>query len=174
MSIWDSLYAGDEVELDLSTPAAAPAVPVPLPTITANKQQKPLQPEPEPEPSLSLEPEPDAVPLGKQQMRNMLRASVSYWNSTEVSPSAREEWFAVKGTWSKPAKAKGQIDCPLDLLGVPMAVKTASERRAQELKDAELAIELSNQVRHWHKPLAGGASLIVLNRAAATASGCSR
>ena len=80
---WDQLYASSDEE----APADAAD-------------------EPEPQAALGLErvglPQ-DPVVQGRERLQNMLRSSCEWWDRTELSPSAREEWYSVKGQWSTPA-----------------------------------------------------------------------
>ena len=135
---WDSLYQ-DDTEDGIAAEA---------PDESSVRGEGPLglapaEPEPEPEP----EPQPVAAPLdretaGKMRLHSMLRASCEWWDATAESPSAREEWFAVKGAWSAPSKSGEQ---GMDVLGVPMTIRNKQLQREQEQEDASLAIELSNQ-----------------------------
>ncbi len=102
-------------------------------------------PEPEPQSAGGVErvdPPQDPVAQGRDRLHSMLRSSCEWWERTELSPSAREEWYNVKGQWSKPSK---DGDCSMDVLGVPMEIRNRQLRQEQERKDASMAIELSNQ-----------------------------
>eukprot|EP01043_Picozoa_sp_COSAG02_P004381 COSAG02_NODE_113_length_35905_cov_25.229012_19_plen_179_part_00 len=102
-------------------------------------------PEPEPQSAGGVErvdPPHDPVAQGRDRLHSMLRSSCEWWDRTELSPSAREEWYSVKGQWSKPSK---DGDCSMDVLGVPMEIRNEQLRQEQERKDASMAIELSNQ-----------------------------
>ena len=132
---WDQLYASsDEEEPD-----------APDESTVRGDGPLALEPEPQPQPPAAasqLGPPLDPVAQGRERMHSMLRSSCEWWDRTELSPSAREEWYSVKGQWSKPG-ADG--DCSLDVLGVPMEIRNKQLRQEQERKDASMAIELSNQ-----------------------------
>jgi hypothetical protein len=133
---WDQLYASSSAEeeeeaADESTVRGAGPLGLP---------------EPEPQPAAGgfarVGLPHDPVAQGRERLHSMLRSSCEWWDRTELSPSAREEWYSVKGQWSTPGK---DGDCSLDVLGVPMEIRNKQLRQEQERKDASMAIELSNQ-----------------------------
>ena len=131
---WDQLYESDEEEPDADAPDESTV-----------RGDGPLALEPEPEPAADAAlagPPPDPITLQKQRLHSMLRSSCEWWDRTATSPSAREEWFTVKGQWSKPNPDGSQS---LDVLGVPMEIRNKQLRQEQEQKDGSMAIELSNQ-----------------------------
>ena len=71
----------------------------------------------------------DRETAGKMRLHSMLRASCEWWDATAESPSAREEWFAVKGAWSAPSKSGEQ---GMDVLGVPMTIRNKQLQREQD------------------------------------------
>lgn len=91
---WDQLYASsdDEVAADAADEGTVRGL-------------GPLAPEPEPQAAPSFErvglPQ-DPVAQGRERLQSMLRSSCEWWDRTELSPSAREEWYSVKGQWSTP------------------------------------------------------------------------